>query len=142
MNFAPLFLQTAGSLAAILALAGIAYWLKLGGAPLLLSQEAVRCAALEVYDGFETVESTCDAHGLAALARDADGRIVVIKRHGNRFAGRVLGCGARARVWNELGDTTLEVDPGEVRFGKVVLDLPDPKAWADAINWIGRPRYA
>ena len=142
MDASPLILQTAGSLIAILVLAGIAYWLKLGGAPLLVSQEAVRRAVQEVHDGFEAVVSACDAQGHAALARDADGRIVVIKRHGNRFAGRVLGPGARARLWKELGETALEVDPGEVRFGKVFLHIPDPEAWADAINWVDRPQHA
>lgn len=142
MDVPPLIFQTAGSLIAILVLAGIAYWLKLGGTPLLVSQEAVRRAAQEVYDGFEAVVSACDAQGHAALARDADGRIIVIKRHGNRFAGRVLGPGARARLWKQRGKTALEVDPGEVRFGKVILHLSDPEAWADAINWVRRPQHA
>lgn len=142
MDVPPLILQTAGSLIAILALAGLALWLKLGGTPLLDSQEAVRRAAQEVHDGFDAVEIACDAQGHAALARDADGQIVVIKRHGNRFAGRVLGPGARARLRKNLGETTLEVDPGESRFGKVFLDLPDPEAWADAINRVNSPQHA
>ncbi len=142
MDVPPLILQTAGSLIAILALAGLALWLKLGGTPLLDSQEAVRRAAQEVHDGFEAVEIACDAQGHAALACDADGQIVVIKRHGNRFAGRVLGPGARARLWKDLGKTALEVDPGESRFGKVFLDLSDPEAWADAIDRVSRPQHA
>lgn len=139
MDVPPLILQTAGSLIAILALAGLSLWLKLGGTPLLDSEEAAHRAAQDVHDGFEAIESTCDAQGRAALACDAEGRIVLIKRHGNRFAGRVLGPGARARLKKELGETALEVDPGEVRFGTVFLQLPDPEAWANAINRVSIP---
>lgn len=142
MDVPPLILQTAGSLVAILALAGLAWWLKLGGNPVLDSETAVRHAAQEVHDGFEAVESACDAQGRGALARDAEGQVMLIKRHGNRFAGRVLGPDAQARMWKDLAETALEVDPGEPRFGKVILDLPDPEAWADAINRISSPQHA
>ncbi len=128
--------QTLGSLVAILALAGIAWWLKLGGAPLLDSEAAVRRAAGEVEDGFAPVTIAHD--GNAALARDAAGRIMVIKRHGNRFAGRVLGPGSTAR----LTPDALEVDPGEARFGTVSLALPDAEAWAEAINRLHPSRDA
>lgn len=137
-----LLVQTAGSLVAILALAGLAWWLKLGGAPALDSDEAVRRAAGEVEDGFAPITSACDAEGASALARDGAGRIMVIKRHGNRFAGRVLGPDAGARLWRDRGETALEVDPGEPRFGTVFLILPDAEAWADAINRVKTPQDA
>jgi hypothetical protein len=131
-----LLIQTAGSLVAILALAGLAWWMKLGGAPALDSEAAVRRAAGEVEDGFTPVAI---AHNdAAALARDAAGRIMVIKRHGNRFAGRVLGPRSTARV----AAGALEVDPGEARFGTVSLALPDAEAWAEAINRLHPPRDA
>jgi hypothetical protein len=129
-----MLLQTVGSLVAILALAGLAWWLKLGGTPRLDSEEAVARAAGEVEEGFAPVTTARDAEGSAALARDGAERIMVIKRHGNRFAGRVLGAAAQARIWRDSGETALEVDPGEPRFGKVFLTLPDAQAWADAIN--------
>ncbi|MFM7379250.1 MAG: hypothetical protein ACKO1O_14165 [Erythrobacter sp.] len=132
-----LLTQTAASLVAILALAGLAWWLKLGGTRRLDSEEAVRRAAGEVEDGFAPVSAGCDAGGAAALARDGAGRIMVIKRHGNRFAGRVLGPGASARL-----DGTLIVDPGEPRFGTVTLALSDAQAWAEAINRVSGARDA
>jgi hypothetical protein len=132
----PLVLQTAGSLVAILALAGLAWWMKLGGTPALDSEDAVRRAAGEVEDGFAPVDAACD--GKAALARDDAGRIMVIKRHGNRFAGRILGPGAIAL----FDDTGLVVDPGEARFGTVTLTLPDAQAWAEAINRVSEPQDA
>ena len=130
MALPPLVTQTAASLVAILALAGLAWWMKLGGTPMLGTDDAVRKATGEVEDGFTPVEIVRDVEGRAALARDAAGRIMLVKRHGNRFAGRILAPGAQAHV---AGDR-IEVDCGEARFGKVMLDLPDPQAWADAIN--------
>jgi hypothetical protein len=127
-----LLLQTAVSLAAILALAGLAWWMKLGGAPALDSEAAVRRAASEVEDGFDPIAADFD--GKAAIARDAQGRIMVIKRHGNRFAGRVLGPQAKAGVWQDPGHSALQVDSGERRFGVVFLDIPAPETWAEAIN--------
>lgn len=134
MALPPLLLQTAGSLVAILALAGLAWWLRLGGAPLLADDDTVRRAAGEAEDGFTPITIARDAGGRAALAQDAEGRIMLIKRHGNRFAGRVLGPAARAAIWRDPGHTALEVDCGEARFGKVFLDLAEPDAWAEAIN--------
>lgn len=137
-----LALQTAASLAAILALVGIAWWLKLGGDPRLDHEFGVRRAAGEVEDGFTPVDTACDKAGAGALARDADGRIMVIKRHGNRFAGRVLGPGASARLEETPAGTSLVVDPGEPRFGTVTLTLPEPAAWAAAIAALNERQHA
>jgi hypothetical protein len=133
-----LLLQTAGSLVAILALAGLAWWMRLGGHPVLDNEAAVRRAAGEVEDGFTPVTIAVAQDGLAALVSDTAGRIMVIKRHGNRFAGRVLGSGAAA--WVAGGQ--LEVVPGDPRFGTVFLTIPDAEAWADAINEIHGPQDA
>lgn len=132
-----LLIQTAGSLVAILALAGLAWWMKLGGAPRLDSDDAVRRAAGEVEDGFAPVATACDAEGAAALARDAAGRIMVIRRHGNRFAGRILGPRASVCREDRPGEYNLVVDPGEPRFGRVFLTLPDAETWVAATNRLG-----
>ena len=130
MDIPPLILQTGGSLVAILALFALARWLKLGGKPRLNDEEAVRLAASEVSDGYEAERCSISRDGAAALVRDGSGRIMVIKRHGNRFAGRILDRSSSVR---EEVDA-LVVDPGEARFGKVRLSLDDPAYWADAIN--------
>lgn len=138
MTIPPLVVQTAGSLAAILALAALARWMGLGGAPRLDGEDAVRRAAHEVEDGFAPVAFACDAEGASALARDAEGRIMVIRRHGNRFAGRIVG--PRATALAQGGG--LVVDVGEARFGTVRLTLPDAEAWAAAINRVSQPHDA
>lgn len=137
-----LALQTGISLAAILALAALAWWLKLGGDPRLDSEMGVRRAAGEVEDGFVPVAFVCDVRGAGALARDAAGRIMLIKRHGNRFAGRVLGPGTRAVVEAAGGTVTLTVDPGEARFGTVALAVPEAEAWAAAIAALNERQHA
>lgn len=138
----PLLVQTVGTLAAILAITGVAWGLKLGGAPRLASAEDVRRAAGEVEDGFAPVASTCDAEGAGALARDAAGRIVLIRRHGNRFAGRMLTPQARAIRADQPGEFNLIIDCGEARFGRTFLTLPDADAWAEAINRVSVARDA
>ncbi|MEM7703090.1 MAG: hypothetical protein AAF251_14215 [Pseudomonadota bacterium] len=125
-----MLLQFGGSLVAILALAGLAILLKLGGSPKLAEESAVARAAGEVEDGFVPQRSSIARGGKSALARDANGRIMVIKQHGNKFTGRVLAPGSTAR--EEVDG--LVVDPGEPRFGTVRLSLTDASYWADAIN--------
>ncbi|MDJ0979515.1 MAG: hypothetical protein QNI87_13390 [Erythrobacter sp.] len=130
MDTDTILLQFGGSLIAILALAGLATLLRLGGRPSLSDETAVTKAAGEVEDGFETSRVSIARDGAAALARDPDGRIMVIKRHGNKYAGRVLTPAARGL---EEVDA-LVVDTGETRFGPVRLSVSDAPYWADAIN--------
>ena len=59
-----------------------------------------------------------------------------------RFAGRVLGPGTTARLWRDLGQIAVEVDCGEMRFGKVFLDIPDAETWAEAINRLNKTHDA
>lgn len=130
MSLPPLLVQTAGSLVAILGLAGLAYWMKLGGAPTLADEASLRRAADEVADGFEVADYALSHDHTAALARDGEGRIVLIRRHGNRFAGRVLTTHAAAQASGKV----LTIDCGERRFGSTRLELDEAKAWADVIN--------
>lgn len=126
----PLLLQFGGSLAAILVLAALAVALKLGGKPVLGDERDAARIAGEVEDGFEPVRVSISREGSAALLRDASGRIMLVRRHGNKFAGRILTPATRVR---EEVDGLL-VDPGESRFGTARLSLGDAGYWADAIN--------
>lgn len=142
MKDSPELLQFLGSLVAIVALAGIASWLGLGGRPKLDDDDGVRHAAGEAVFGYEPVAIARDLEGRGVIMRDANGRVLLLKPHGNRFAGRILTSAARARVWSDLGKTSLEVDCGERRFGTVHLEIEQPEAWADAINRLGSPSDA
>lgn len=132
MSLPPLLIQTAGSLVAILGLAALAHWMKLGGAPALTDEATLRRAAGEVVDGFEAADYAIARDQTAALARDRQGRIMVIRRHGNRFAGRILTASAAARASGDV----LTIDCGEKRFGIARLKLDNTRAWAEAINRI------
>ena len=130
MEIDPLLVQFGASLVAIFALAGLAKWLKLGGKPTLSDASDVRCIAAEVVDGFDAQEVAISGDGLAALSMDAAGEIMAIKRHGNRFAGRILTGAASSRA--DAG--SLIVDCGEARFGKVRLTLENPVIWVERIK--------
>lgn len=130
MNLPPALVQFLGSLAAILALAGVTRWLRLGPAPRLADEAAARTAADEAANGFEAVALALDRNGSGAVLRDAAGRIVLLRPHGTHFAGRLLGDAATARI--EGG--ALLVDSGERPYGTTLLEVPEAQAWADAIN--------
>lgn len=134
MILPPLLIQSAGSLAAILALAALARWLKLGGHPGLSDEAMLRRAADEVADGFEVADAAMSGDRGAALVRDPEGRIMLIRLHGSRHVGRVLTPLASARA----SGNTLEIDCREPRFGVTRLELEDAEAWAAAINAVGR----
>ena len=130
MEIPPLLIQFGGSLVAIFALYGLARWLGLGGKPMLKTDEDVRLAADEVESGYLPVKFSISRNGDAVLARDESGRIMVIKRHGHRLAGRILTNAASVR---EEVDAII-VKSGESQFGSVRLSVSDSAAWADAIN--------
>lgn len=119
-----------GSLVAILALAGIARWLRLGRAPRLANEDEARFAANEAIDGFEPVRIALDRQGAGAIMEDRAGRLLLLKPHGNFFAARVS-----APIWTvALDGQRLTIDSGERRFGTVSLLLDDPASWVAAIK--------
>lgn len=130
MNISPLLLQFLVSLVAILALFALARAMKLGGQPKLTDERSAAFAAGEVEDGYVADRVAIARSGEAALARNAKGQIMVIKRHGNRFAGRILT--PAAKVYEEVD--IIIIDCGDARFGKVRLSIDDPGIWVDAIN--------
>lgn len=130
MDIPPELIQLAGSLVAILALAGIARWLKLGKPVPISSLDEARLAAKEAVHGFDAIELAVDRDGRGAILRDTAGRILLLKQHGNKFAGRILGGHARAAAKGNL----LNIESGEKRFGVIAILVDGAPKWADAIN--------
>ncbi len=124
-------LQFGGSLIAILALAGTAWWLKLGGDRRIRHEADLRELAEEALCGFDPIEIAIGDEGRAALARDGDGRVMLLRRHGAHFASRLLDSASSAHAT----ETHLVVRSGDRRFGEARLDLGDQAgAWAKRIN--------
>ncbi|MEZ5681183.1 MAG: hypothetical protein R3E14_07770 [Erythrobacter sp.] len=129
----PPLLQFLGSLVAILALAALAWWLKLGPEPRLADREAALRAADEAVSGFDAVDCAIDRDGHGALLRDRGGRILLLRPHGSHFAGRILTPAASIR----LADDVLVIDTAEKRYGTARLRLENASAWMQAIESIG-----
>ena len=124
-------IQMGASLFAILALAWIALKLGLGGDSRIRDEAHLRELAEEALYGFEPMEIAIDRAGLAALARDADGRVMLLRRHGAHFASRLLDGHAHVRLDRQF----LVVGTSDRRFGEITLDLgDDAPAWAASLR--------
>lgn len=120
--------QLAGSLIAVLLLAWAAKAMGLGGDVRLTRDEALRIAKNE---GFQPTDIVIDRAGMAAIARDAGGRHMLIRRHGVNFVTRMLRPPLDARLDQKL----LTLGDGEAAFGRVTLDLGEQAAiWAAGLR--------
>ena len=125
-------LKLAGSIAAILFIAWLARFWKLGGDVRIRSEEQAREIANETLSGFDPVDIGIDKAGIAALMRDANGRHLLVRRHGVQWAGRLLDHHNEAR----LDQNFLTVGTGEKTFGSVTLNLG-----AQASHWAAGLRH-
>ncbi|WP_095012190.1 hypothetical protein [Tsuneonella mangrovi] len=124
-------IQLGASLLAILALAWIAYRLHLGGDARIRNEADARRLADEAVSGFVPVDFAIDRAGYAALLRDAAGRVLLLRRHGAHFAGRLLDGHTASRLDQQF----LTIGTSDKRFGSVTLDLgPQAQAWAASLR--------
>jgi len=124
-------LKLAGSIAAILFIAWFARFLRLGGDVRIRSEEQAREIANETCCGFDPVEIAIDKAGIAALLRDADGRHLLVRRHGVQWTGRLLDRHNDSR----LDQNFLTVGTGEKTFGTVTLNLGSQAShWAAGLR--------
>lgn len=124
-------IQLVLSVAAIVLVTLLAVKLELGGDVRLRgADEARELAALSV-SGFEARELVIDRAGIGALLRDAQGRVLLLRRHGTQFAARLLDSHAFAR----LDRNFLTIATAERSFGQVTLDLGDQaQVWAASLR--------
>jgi len=126
-----LILKLGGSLLAILALAAVAWKLRLGGDLRIRDEAHARELADDADTGFEAEDVAIDRAGHAALLRDRRGRVMLLRRHGAHFVARMLTGHAHVR----LDRTMLVVGTGERRFGEVTLDLGgQAQYWAASLR--------
>jgi hypothetical protein len=110
------WLMLAGSLGAILLLAGIAWALRLGRDARIGSPEEAAAAAETALAGFEAANVVLGIDGAGALAVGEDGRLAAIKLHGTRPAVREV----RWAAVRAVPEGTV-IETGERRFGRVTL---------------------
>lgn len=126
-----LLLRLGGSLLAIFALAGLAWQLRLGGDLRIRDEAHARELAEEAVYGFDAADVAIDRAGHAALLRDANGRVLLLRRHGAHFAARLL----TGHTHTRLDRHQLVVGTAERRFGEVTLDLgPQAQYWAASLR--------
>jgi hypothetical protein len=109
------WVQLAGSIVAILALAGVARWLRLGESRIASAAEA-REIAEDMLVGFYAHAALVSQDGGAAIVA-GNGAIAVLKRHGARVAARRLL--APLSIGPAIEGVTVRT--GERLFGDVTL---------------------
>jgi hypothetical protein len=120
-----------GSLLSILALVQLSRWLGLGGDVRIRDENHVRQLANDSIDGFEPVDIVIDRAGIGALCRDAAGHILLIRRHGAQFVGRLLDTHSATR----LDQNFLTIGTAEKAFGTVTLNLgAEAQIWAASLR--------
>ncbi|GEN99678.1 hypothetical protein NSE01_15110 [Novosphingobium sediminis] len=131
---ASIALQAIGSLIAVLLVFVLVRALGMGS-DVRIADELEACAlAEEARCGFDPVEVALDRARIGALLRNAAGEVILIRRHGARFAARVLSSHAGVRL--DRGFLTLSTD--DRHFGSITLDLGEKaQVWAASLRRLG-----
>lgn len=133
---AALVLQALGSLAAILFVYALVRRLGLGEDVRIADEAEARILAESAHCGFAPVAVALDRARIGALLRNKAGEVMLIRRHGARFAARLLTSHAGVRL--DQGFLTLSTD--DPHFGSVTLDLgTQAQVWAASLRRLGEP---
>ena len=119
-----------GSLAAVFALAAIAWLLGMGRTPRIANAKQAERLARDAHSGFAPSDAAVSRDGKAALVAGRDGDFVLLREHGANIAARVFRQAPDVR----RDDGILTVTTGERLFGDLRLDLGD----TDATRWLER----
>lgn len=132
---ATILIQTGASLVAVLFIAWLVGRMGLGADPRIVdATHAIRLAE-EAEAGFKGIEVARDRAGFAAIVRDAEGRMMLVRAHGNFFAARPVD----AAVVGRLDKDFLTLTMPDRTFGAVTLQLgKDAGMWASRMRDIGR----
>lgn len=130
-----LFVQTGASLVAVLFVAWLVGWMGLGADPRIEdAAHAIRLAE-DAEAGFRGTEVARDRAGFAAIVRNAEGRMLLLRAHGNHFAARPVD----ASVIGRLDKDFLTLTTPEKTFGAVTLHLgKDAGMWASRMREVVR----
>ena len=134
MNQAEL-IQLGASLAAVLFVAWLVRKIGLGADPRIEdAAHAIRLAE-EAEAGFRGTEVARDRAGFAAIVRNAEGRMMLVRAHGNFFAARPVD----ASVIGRLDKDFLTLKTPEKAFGGGTLQLgKEGGMWASRMREFSR----
>lgn len=127
-------LQAAASLVAVLLVFALVRQLALGSDVRIADEAEARALAEQARCGFDPVDVALDRARIGALLRNSAGEVMLIRRHGARFAARVLSSHAGARL--DRGFLTLSTE--DPHFGSITLDLGEQaQVWAASLRRLG-----
>lgn len=128
---AALALQAVGSLVSVLLVFLLVRALGLGHDVRIADEAEARALAEQARCGFDPVDIALDRARIGALLRNRAGEVMLIRRHGARFAARVLTSHAGARL--DRGFLTLSSE--DPHFGSITLDLGEQaQVWAASLR--------
>jgi hypothetical protein len=131
---ASIALQAIGSLMAVLLVFVLVRALGVGSDVRIADEAEARALAEAAHCGFDPIEIALDRARIGALLRNRAGEVMLIRRHGARFAARVLSSHAGARL--DRGFLTLSTE--DPHFGSITLDLGErAQVWAASLRRLG-----
>ncbi len=124
-------IQLGASILAVLFVAWLVKRMGLGDDPRIAdAAHAIRLAD-EAEAGFGGIEVARDRAGFAAIIRNAEGRQMLVRAHGNFFAARIID----GNVMGRLDKDQLTLTVPERRFGAVTLHLgKEAGLWASRMR--------
>ncbi len=124
-------IQTGASLVAVLFIAWLVGRMGLGADPRIQDADHAILLAEEAEAGFRGIEVARDHAGFAAIVRNAEGRMMLVRAHGNHFAARPVDAAVMGRLDKEFLTLTMP----EKTFGAVTLKLgKDAGMWASRMR--------
>jgi hypothetical protein len=120
-------IQLGGSVVAVLLVVWLVGKMGLGADPRIEDEAHAIRLAEEAEVGFGGIEVARDRAGFAAIVRNAEGRQMLVRAHGNHFAARPID----GQVIGRLDKDFLTLTMPERTFGAVTLHLgKDAGMWA------------
>lgn len=134
-----MILTLLGSLAAVIALAALAYGLGFKGDRRLTSEEEVRAMIARAAPGAQADELALDADGRAALALLTDGRLYAVRVLGARVAERVFPMASVRRLKRKLvkkPGITVVLSTAEFGFPEIEMRFrgTEPPGWLERLR--------
>ena len=124
-------IQLGLSLVAVFFVAWLVGKIGLGADPRIADADHAIRLAEEAEAGFRGTEVARDRAGFAAIVKNAEGRMMLVRAHGNHFAARPVDASVEGRLDKDF----LTLTTPEKRFGAVTLQLG-----RDAGMWASRMR--